>query len=127
METVNVNTSKDIRLFPEVCVSIPCLVENTGVIAGADGKKIIKAGTPVGSETDVFENRETVLADSSEHAIGVVLHDVDVTNATKSAPANASVLIGGYVDLLKVDSTVTAKINNAKEKLAKITFMKGAK
>lgn len=122
MATVNVNNEKDIRLFPEVCVSIPCIVGNTGVTA-VDGKKIIKAGTPVGSETDVFENRETVLSDSATNAIGVVLHDVDVT----AGNVNTSVLIDGYVDLLKVDSTVTAKITAAKAKLAKITFMKGAK
>lgn len=123
MATVNVNMSKDIRLFPEVCVSIPCIVGNSGITADSDGKKIIKAGTPVGSATNVFEDRQTVLTDGSENAIGVVLHDVDVT----AGNANASVLIDGYVDLLKVDSTVTTKITAAKANLAKITFMKGAK
>lgn len=122
MATVNVNNEKDIRLFPEVCVSIPCIVGNTGVTA-VDGKKILKAGTPVGSATDVFENRETVLADDDTNAIGVVLHDVDVT----AGNANASVLIAGYVDLLKVEESVVTKISAAKANLAKITFMKGAK
>lgn len=122
MATVNVNNEKDIRLFPEVCVSIPCIVGNTGVTA-VDGKKILKAGTPVGSAEDVFEDRKTVLADDDANAIGVVLHDVDVT----SGNANASVLIAGYVDLLKVEESVATKISAAKANLAKITFMKGAK
>lgn len=122
MATVTVNNEKDIRLFPEVCVSIPCIVDNTGVTA-VDGKKIIKAGTPVGSATDVFENRQTVLSDDGTNAIGVVLHDVDVT----AGNANASVLIAGYVDLLKVEDSVSTKISTAKEKLTRIVFMKGAK
>lgn len=124
MATVNVNTSKDIRLFPEVCVSIPCVVGDDNVIAGADGKKIIKAGTPVGATANVLEERQTVLKVDDANLIGVVLHDTDVTNTKK---ANVSVLIAGYVDLLKLDSDVLTKITTAKTTLTKITFMKGAK
>lgn len=124
MATVNVNTSKDIRLFPEVCVSIPCIVSNSGIVAGADGKKWIKAGTPVGATENVLENRQTELKVGDASPIGVVLHDTDVTVGSK---ANVSVLIAGYVDLLKVDSDVQSKITTAKTSLTKITFMKGAK
>lgn len=113
---------KDIRLFPEVCVSIPCIVSNTGVAAGTDGKKIVKAGSPVGSATNVLLNRQTELSVSATTAQGVVLHDVDVT----SGKGNASVLIAGYVDLLKVDSTTATTLQSAAEKLTKITLMKGA-
>ena len=123
MATVNVNTSKDIRLFPEVCVEIPCIVGNTGVIAGADGRKVIKAGTPVGSETNVFENRQTVLSADGANAVGVLMHDADVT----AGQANVSVLIAGYVDLLKLDDTVVVAVNAAKANLTRIVFMKGAK
>lgn len=122
MATVNVNTSKDIRLFPEVCVEIPCIVGNTGVIAGADGRKVIKAGTPVGSATNVFENRQTVLSTGDTNAIGVLMHDADVT----AGNANVSVLIAGYVDLLKLDESVTITAD-AKTALTRIVFMKGAK
>ena len=123
MATVNVNTSKDIRLFPEVCVEIPCIVGNKGVIAGADGRKVIKAGTPVGSETNVFENRQTVLSADGANAVGVLMHDADVT----AGQANVSVLIDGYVDLLKLDSDVVTAVNSAKATLTRIVFMKGAK
>ena len=123
MATVNVNTSKDIRLFPEVCVEIPCIVGDTGVIAGTDGKKVIKAGTPVGSATNVFENRQTVLSADGANAVGVLMHDADVT----AGQANVSVLIDGYVDLLKLDSDVVTAVNSAKATLTRIVFMKGAK
>lgn len=123
MATVNVNTSKDIRLFPEVCVEIPCIVGDTGVIAGTDGKKVIKAGTPVGSTTNVFENRQTVLSADGTNAVGVLMHDADVT----AGQANVSVLIDGYVDLLKLDSDVVTAVNSAKATLTRIVFMKGAK
>ena len=123
MATVNVNTSKDIRLFPEVCVEIPCIVGDTGVVAGTDGKKVIKAGTPVGSATNVFENRQTVLSAGSSDAVGVLMHDADVT----AGQANVSVLIDGYVDLLKLDSEVVTAVNSAKATLTRIVFMKGAK
>ena len=123
MATVNVNTSKDIRLFPEVCVEIPCIVGDTGIAAGADGKKVIKAGTPVGSATNVFENRQTVLSADGKNAVGVLMHDADVT----AGQANVSVLIDGYVDLLKLDSDVVTAVNSAKATLTRIVFMKGAK
>lgn len=123
MATVNVNTSKDIRLFPEVCVEIPCIVGDTGVVADADGKKVIKAGTPVGSATNVFENRQTVLSADGTNAVGVLMHDADVT----AGQANVSVLIDGYVDLLKLDDEVVTAVNAAKAKLTRIVFMKGAK
>lgn len=123
MATVNVTTSKDIRLFPEVCVEIPCIVGDTGISAGADGKKVIKAGTPVGSATNVFENRQTELSADGANAVGVLMHDADVT----AGQANVSVLIAGYVDLLKLDSDVVAAVNSAKATLTRIVFMKGAK
>ena len=48
------------------------------------------------------------------------MHDVDVTNGN----ANASMLIAGYVDLLKLDVTPVA---DAKTALSRILFIKGAK
>ena len=56
MATKTFMDEKDIRLFPEVCVEIPVIVGNTGVTVGTDGRKVIKAGTPIGSTTNVFEN-----------------------------------------------------------------------
>lgn len=119
MATVNVNNEKDIRLFPEVCVSIPCIVSGSGVL---------KAGTPVGTtEASAFEyfnaRDEKKLTSAGTIKIGVVLHDVDLTDGD----ANASVLIAGYVDLLKVETSVATALKTASADLEKITFMKGAK
>lgn len=38
---------KTIIATPEMAISFPCIVANTGIDADADGKKIIKAGTPL--------------------------------------------------------------------------------
>ena len=132
MATKTYMDEKDIRLFPEVCVEIPVIVGNTGVTVGTDGRKVIKAGTPIGSTTNVFENRQTVLnvtntannsspaAADGKNSFGVLMHDVDVTNGN----ANASMLIACYVDLLKLDVTPVA---DAKTALSRILFIKGAK
>lgn len=113
---------KNILIAPELAFTIGCIVGNTGVDANEDGKKIIKAGTPVGHATNVLENRQTVLT-TEGNAQGVVLHDVDVTNGNN----NATLVVAGYVDLLKLDADVVAKVETAKANLTKITFMKGAK
>lgn len=132
MATETYMGEKDIRLFPEVCVEINVIVGNTGVTTGSNGRKIIKAGTPIGSTTNVFENEQTVLnvtntanaqtpaAADGKNSFGVLLKDVDVTDGNVST----SMLIAGYVDLLKIDVTPVA---DAKAALSRILFMKGAK
>ena len=116
---------KNILIAPELAFTIGCIIGNTGVSAGSDGKKIIKAGTPVGGTTSVLTNRQTVLADvgsetKTNAAQGVVLHDVDVTDGNQ----NATLVIAGFVDLLKIDETVTIT-DAAKAAMPKITFLNG--
>lgn len=111
---------KNILIAPELAFSIGCIVGNDGVTENSEGRKIIKAGTPVGSTMNVFENRQTVLTVGDANAQGVVLHDVDVTDGN----ANATLVVKGTVDLLKLDVQITTA---AKEKLTNITFMKGVK
>ena len=55
-------------------------------------------------------------------AVGILLHDVDVTDAD----ANATLLIWGFVNLSRVDSTTASKITaNRKTELAgKVWFLK---
>lgn len=73
-----------------------------GVTVGS--KKIVKAGTPV---TGDLTNRATAFtAAGTSNAVGVLLHDVDVTEGDN----NASVLIWGFVNLDRLDSTTAAKI-----------------
>lgn len=126
VKTETYGADKNILIAPELAFTIPCIVTNTGVTE-ENGKKIIKAGTPVGGSTNVLENRQTALtietnAESSSNAQGVVLHDVDVTDGN----ANATLVVAGVVDLLKLDASVEIK-DAQKTKLSRIIFMKGAK
>lgn len=117
-------TENQILSAPELAYSLPCRVTNTGISANADGKKIIEAGTPVSGS---LEARDTafVVASTTEgvsNAVGVVLHDVDVT----SGAMNAQVCTFGFVDVNKVSTAVAAMYTAAaKTALAgRIQFMK---
>lgn len=93
----------DVVLNPDNLFEIGVQVTNTGVDAGDDGRKIIKAGTPVGHSTDsVLVDRDTVLVvtngdDDASYAQGVLRHDVDVT----AGQTNATLVVRGEVDLSK--------------------------
>ena len=47
--------------------AIPMTLDFSGVVAGTDGNKVVKAGTPIG-KTGVADNTATV--------VGILLHDV---------------------------------------------------
>ena len=69
-------------------VTLGVVVTNTGITADSDGKKIIKAGTPL---TGNFEARNTafVVADDAT-ANCIALHDVDVTAGAENATITVS-------------------------------------
>lgn len=115
---------KEILIAPELAFSIGCIVGNSGVTA-VNGRKIIKAGTPVGGAVSVLVNRQTVLNKVNDNtAQGIVLHDVDVTEGD----ANATLVLKGAVDLYKLESDVVTLItSDVKTKLEDITFMNGNK
>ena len=123
VKTNSYANEKQILIAPELAFSIGCLVGNTGVEADANGKKIIKAGTPVGGSTSVLTNRQTVLTKGAENAQGVVLHDVDVTDGD----GRAALVIAGYVDLYKLDADVVTIANEAAKTLNRIVFLNGSK
>lgn len=74
-------------------------VDNTDVVADANGKKIVKAGT-------VYKKDGV--------AIGLVFSDVDVTNG----PQPAAVMVEGYVLEARLPETIT------EEDKAKMTGIK---
>lgn len=95
-----------------------------------DGDRtIVKAGTPLSGD---LTNRATPFvaaadatgtpATGGKPAVGVLLHDVDVTDG----PANGSLLIWGFVNLSRLDSGTAAKITtNRKDELkGSIWFLK---
>lgn len=112
----------DVLLNPDNAFEIGVQVTNTGISADANGRKIIKAGTPVGGATSVLEVRSTVLtvtnsADAGSKSQGVLRHDVDVTDGT----ANATLIVRGEVDSSKCP-TIEA---TAKTALTHIIFVNG--
>lgn len=125
IKSAEFGNDKQILIAPEVAVEIGCIVTNTGVDADTEGKKILKAGTPVGGSTDVLMNRQTVLTkQTGANAQGVLLHDVDVT----AGEENATLVIEGVIDYEKVDEDVQALYTSTVlEAMPKITIMKGSK
>lgn len=118
---VNVN---QILFNTDPQVSVGVLVSNSGITAGDDGKKIVKAGTPL---TGSLEARGTAFAKASttegvSNAVGILLHDVDVTAGAE----NGTLLIFGFVDLNKVDTTTAALITSDVKTALKggVTFLK---
>ena len=118
---VNVN---QILFNTDPQVSVGVLVSNSGISAGADGRKIVKAGTPL---TGSLEARGTAFTKASttsgvSNAVGILLHDVDVTAGSE----NGTLLIFGFVDLNKVDTTTAALITSEVKTALKggVTFLK---
>ena len=115
----------DILIAPELAFAIPVIVTNASVTADSEGKKIIKAGTPLYASADVFMNRETKMTtvSTANTVYGIARWDIDVTDGD----TNATLLVAGYVDYLKLDSTVQTAVDTAKTNLTRILFVKGRK
>ena len=87
-----------------------------------DGRKIVPAGTPLSGDLTARTTAFVKAVDTTHPATGVLLHDVDVTEGD----ANGTLLIWGFVDLNKVDSTTAALITATRitELAGKVTFLK---
>ena len=125
VKTITATTPKTILVAPELAFALPVIVANTGVDADANGKKIIKAGTPIGGATNVLQNRQTALvvtntAEAGANSQGILLHDVDVTDGN----ANGTILIAGYVNINKIAESAVP-VAEAQAALSRIVFMKG--
>lgn len=123
IKTTEYSNETDILIAPELAFAIPVIVTNASVTADSEGKKIIKAGTPLYASTDIFMNRQTKMTtvSTSNTAYGVARWDIDVTGGD----TNATLLVAGYVDYLKLDSTVQTAVDTAKTSLTRILFLKG--
>lgn len=115
---------KQILIAPETAVEISCIVSATGVSANAEGRKIVKAGTPLGASDDVYVERQTPLTEATDNTVkGVLLHDRDVTDGD----ANGTLVITGTIDLLKLDTDVATKLKTAVVNLKDVKAMNGYK
>lgn len=119
-------TRKTILFDTQLFFGLPCMISNSGVSEGADGRKIVKAGTPlVGSLTD--RNTAFTIGAKDGAVVGIAEHDVDVTNGT----VNGAVVVFGFIDEDKLDESVIALLDvqntdgtKLRDKLPKITFCK---
>lgn len=101
-------------------VSVGVVVSNAVSSQTVDGRKIVKAGTPLTGDLTTRTTAFTAAGESD--AVGVLLHDVDVTDGN----ANGTLLIWGFVNLDRIDSTTQALITTeVKEFLSgKVYFLK---
>ena len=98
------NNPKQIMIADSEMISLGVQIANTGVEADSNGKKIVKAGTPITG--DLRKRNTAFTVTSTNNAVGIVLHDVDVTAGTE----NGVIVIFGVVDLEKLESDVQSKI-----------------
>ena len=92
---------------------------STGVVVSkalgvAEGtKKVVKAGTPLTGDldartTEVFTEATAGSPTEASDAVGVLLHDVDVT----TGDANGTLLLFGFVNTNRIDATTKAKLTD---------------
>lgn len=92
-------------------VSMGVVVSETlGVAEGT--KKVVKAGTPLTGNLDARTTAFTAATAGSSteasNAVGVLLHDVDVTTGN----ANGTLLLFGFVNTNRIDATTKAKLTD---------------
>ena len=89
-----------------------------------NGRKIVKAGTPLSGNLGARETAfvKATTSSGSSNAVGILLHDVDVTDGD----ANGTLLIWGFVDLNKLDTTTATLITTEVKTALKggVTFLK---
>lgn len=105
----------------QMSVGIKLAKNFTGAVT-ENGRKIVKAGTPLSGDLTARGTAFVAAKDTSNPAVGVLLHDVDVTDDA----ANATLLIWGFVNLSRVDSTTAALITATRktELAGKVWFLK---
>lgn len=107
---------KEILKFPDHYVNLAITVDDTGVVANAEGKKIVPAGTLMGGGVLASETVKATAVNGAGTE-GVLFYDVDVTYG----PAPGALTIHGFIDLDKIPAAPTAEAIAA---LKQITFLK---
>ncbi|TPR19984.1 hypothetical protein DY138_00680 [Apilactobacillus timberlakei] len=102
METRNYTTRNEIAYDLTNLLAKTATVDYPNVAANSEGKKIIKAGTPVGGSKPFPFVMEQTLVPTSDTPSGVLMADVDVTNG----PETGTVIVKGAIILSNMDSDV---------------------
>jgi hypothetical protein len=124
IKTETAASVNQILFMTQPYAGVSVVVANTGVSADANGKKILKAGTPISgnleARTTAFVKATTTSGTSN--ATAVLLYDVDVTEGNE----NATAVIFGFVDTSKLDSATQALITSEVKTALKgnVTFLK---
>lgn len=105
----------------QMSVSVKLAKDFAGAVT-ENGRKIVKAGYPLSGDLTARGTAFVAAADTTAPAVGVLLHDVDVTEAD----GNATLLIWGFVNLNRVDQTTAALITDKRktELAGRIWFLK---
>lgn len=120
VKTRQAGAPNDILMFREPMASLGIVVSNANYVE-QDGRKLVKAGTPLKGDID---NRTVPFEVTTGNDATVILRDdVDVTNGNN----NGTGLIFAFVNTNRIDSTTLTKITEeVKTALkGKITFIKG--
>ena len=115
-------TPKQILFGTAPAMSVGVVVSSSGITANSEGRKIVKAGTPLRGSLEARNTAFTVAGSDASDIAGVLLHDVDVTDGNN----NGALLIFGFVNLNNLDDDVIGLLtSNAKKLLSgKVTFLK---
>lgn len=105
----------------QMSVSIKVSKNVTGTVT-ENGRKILKAGTPLNGDLTARGTAFVNAVDNSKPAVGVLLHDVDVTDTD----ANGSLLIWGFVNLSRLSTGATTLLTATRqtELAGKVWFLK---
>lgn len=103
-------------------MSVSILVDKSMASVSVDGRKVVKAGTPLSGDLTARGTAFKAAVDSSAPAVGVLLHDVDITDNN----ANGTLLIWGFVNLDRLDSATAGLITATRktELAGRIWFLK---
>lgn len=109
-----------ILAFPGTERSVGIQVNDAGVAANENGRKVIPAGTPLGGDTLAIQDETTILSVSNDaKAQGVSLKDVDVTDGQ----GTATLVIFGFINELRMKNVTVS--DEAKSALKNaVTFLK---
>lgn len=115
-------------IAPDQAIGLPGTLDSSVVTAGTDGKKVVKAGTPVGATVDwLTTDQSTAVTKLSEFTAadgeifaGVVADDVDLTTGDKEA----TILFANvYLRQKLLDTTVVAALQAVAGKTTGVTLV----
>lgn len=104
IKTVSGIAPNQILVNPQFQFSVSVVVskECAAKAAVENGRKILKAGTPLAGNLDSRTAPFTIA--TAENVVGVLLHDVDVTDSN----ANGTLLIFGFVNMNRLHAASKA-------------------